>query len=257
MATIKSLRPRFFCNVLDVRRWNEELTSTVKTDAFIESKILDAKDVILMYLSKVYGDESNLRTTPYAGVILPDTDNTGTASLLAVQVATTAYTETWTIEFTSATAYTITGSCSGSQGTGDTTVDSSSTNSDITFLTTAFTGTPAIGDIFYIPVYDVYSVIASLASMLAAAFSLGVVYNENVPNENDFATTLYDRAIDILDRLSRPFDDDGLVIDDTALTAMDSLDIEPIAVSYVIDENGDDKTTYRPDYPDEDGDETI
>jgi len=257
MATdLRSIRADLYATPLDVRLMSSGVIGkqthgdTIDVDdARAEMFLLRARGIIDLKLASVIDSSSDLEVTPYQGsVLIPkaaydetttaENDTTTPGILYGFSsIASGATTELWTLTFTTTTAYTITGSFSGSQGTGatDGAADSTSTNGDITIPNDVWSGSPAVGDIFYVPVYKHQSSIVLLATMLATgllfkSISLGVGIADNQ------GAKLYDDAIDLLDS----------IVETGALPDLSlALDTTDMQVPWAIDLAGYDETKYK------------
>jgi hypothetical protein len=254
MATdLKTLRREVYSTPLDTRILMfdavEKLThadTLLLNDLMIDMFALRARGIIDMKLGATLTGTSVIETTPYCGPVLiprPDHDNTGentgTAVLYGCAPASDAYTELWTIYFTSDTAFTVTGSYSGSQGTGSTTTDFTSTNSDIVIPSDAWSGTPAAGDYFYIPVYKHVPEMVAISSLLTAGLILKSI-NANTSTEGaGIGTKFYNDAESLLDDIASGTS--GLMGVNTLLNSSD------LMISYEISHAGYDISNYQDD----------
>jgi len=216
MTDLKTLRREVYSTPLDARILMfdaiENLThasTLLLNDLMIDTFALRARGIIDMKLGAIFSGTSVIETTPYTGPVLiprPDHDNTGentgTGVLYGAIPASDAYTELWTVYFTSDTAFTVTGSYSGSQGTGSISTDFTSTNSDLVIPSDAWAGTPASGDYFYIPVYKHVPEIVALSTLLTAGLILKGV-NANTSTEGaGIGTKFYNDAMSLLDEVA-------------------------------------------------------
>lgn len=217
MIAKKTLKQEIYNSPIDVRimamntlREKTHADTTFLNDPMINLSALRAKGIIDLKLGNVISGVTTLETTPYAGpplVPLPDEDNkgenTGTTGLMyGLSPASTAYTEQWTVTFTSATAFGVVGSFSGSQGTGSTTAEFTSTDSDIVIPTEAWEGTHVSGDIFYIPVYKHLPSIVMLSTMLATGLIFKGQATGAAPDMNPEGAKLFDDALAMLDAMA-------------------------------------------------------
>lgn len=275
--TLKTSKQRMFSTVLDVvRRGRMIKTDTLNfvpendpsydspiiDDGEIESYINHADGILIAYLNQLYGGEEGLRTDPWVTTPYRNPNNANTSKLIAVQLneVEDIYTAFWTINFespagttTSTTTTTpptpeytpieyflLTSSLEGSQGSGDTGSDMTSTNTEITIGSNAWlksAGAFKINDKFYFSIIDSYPIINKLSADLAAAAILMELYSEAVPNANEYATRLYEDAMSILEKLADP--ESGL-----SLTITADYDISSTPVDYNISKLGEDKSDY-------------
>ena len=253
---LKASKPRMFSTVLDVIRKGryirtetfdyvndpEEFSAEILFDGEIESHILTQDGIILAYLNEIYGGAGGLTTTRWLSTPYRDPQNQSKSKLLTATLANTddPYTAFWKVEFTSATAFSVTSSLEGSQGTGSTSSDFTSTSTEIQLGTNAWSSVGegfADNDKFYFSVIDVYPLVNKLSSDLAAAAALMERYSDAVPNMNEYASALYDNAIRLLERLA----DDK---DPISLTSTQTYDLSSTAVDYKITAIGEDDSGY-------------
>ena len=255
MTDISSLQRDLFCTPLDVRLLNEQIQPTTEN-----SKILldDNRVLFHIYLATsevsaslygTYGGDSALKTTPFAfPPIVPKdnpesgiTENSGDGLLYGIQVSSSAKTELWTITFSDATTYSVKGSRSGSQGSGNTGSDFTSTNGWITIPSDVWSGTPASGDKFYVSVWDVYPVIGYVTSLLAASLVHDSLFTSLAPNESPLGSKLKEMAYRILDNLNRGYDENGTPY---RLPSFDYTDLSEMPIPFWIDYWGRDVSNY-------------
>ena len=255
-VTLKTSKPRLFSTVLDVIRRGryirtetfdfindpDEYSLEILYDGEIESYIASQDGIILAYLNEIYGGADGLRTTRWVSTPYRNPKNQSAGKLLAATLANTAdpYTAYWVVEFTSATAFTLTSSLEGAQGTGATNTDLTSTSTELTIGTNAWSSVGegfADNDKFYFSVVDVYQLVNKLSADLAAAAALMERYSEAVPNANEYANKLYSNAMKLLDKLS---DKDSPI----SLTSTMTYDLSSTAVDYNLGVLGEDKSSY-------------
>lgn len=254
MATdLKTLRKEVYSTPLDCRILMmdaiEKLThadTLLLNDSMIDMFALRARGIIDMKIGSTFSGSSVIETTPYTGPVLiprPDHDNigenTGTGVLYGCVPASDAFTELWTILFTSDTAFSVTGSFSGSQGTGSISSDFTSTNSDIVIPSDAWAGTPASGDYFYIPVYKHVPEIVALSSLLTAGLVLKGINASTSTEGAGIGTKFYNDAESLLDDIASGVS--GLMGVNTLLNSSD------LMISYEISHAGYDISNYSDD----------
>lgn len=253
MTDLKTLKYPVFSTPLDVRTlamnslpvWTHADTLYL-SDRMITLFLLRAKGIINFELASVISSETTLETIPYVGpalIPLPDEENTGenvgTGVLWGLIAASTSYTEYWTVTFTSDTAFSVEGSYSGAQGTGSTSVAFTSTNGDITIPADAWSGTPATGDKFYIPVYRHHPSIVTIATMLATGLIFRGQSTGAAPDTNPAGAQLFDDAMKSLKMMKEA---GGAILGvNTIVNSSDLL------VPFEITSFGADVTNYRPD----------
>ena len=253
MATdLKTLKKQVYSTPMDVRLMSAEFfrdtnySGTIDfDDPRVEHALLQAKGIIDLYLGSIITSESSLEITPFAGPPLrPKADmrnegeNQTQVYLYGIQPASTAYTELWTIDFSSATAYSVKGSFSGAQGSGTISTAFTSTNTDIVIPNDVWYGTPASGDRLLVCVYKHHQSIVVISSMLAAAFLYKSIAGEN-PDSGNQGNDLYKKAIDALEMIQNG---------DSGLLGVDlQIDTSDIMVPYEVSVRGDDVSNYSND----------
>lgn len=259
-------KPRMFSTVIDIISILKEapselinLSSQTTAEALIysgevEERIIEADSIILGKLYPIYGADSfttsNYRTTtPYCSVPFPQysnaTTNTGTGRLLSVQAnyvsATPGFTAGYILQFSSSTAFGLTSTLEGVQSTTSSTglatsANATSTNGDVTILTTAWItgGTNfASGDKFYFSYIDCHRILNTISRYLAASFTLQNMIAGQAPSDSTFGVMWYSRAMMLLDKLSKPDDPSGM-----SLESLPAISVQPQQVDYPIDEWG-------------------
>jgi len=216
-------------------------------DPRTEMTILRAGGIIRMKLAVITTGTSIIETTPYAAPpLIPKADeegsgeNSGSGILAGIQPASTAYTELWTVTFSSASAFSVSGSFSGSQGTGSTASAFTSTNSDIVIPSDCWSGTPATGDIFYVIVYKHLQEIVVIASMLAVGLIYKGLSTGAAVGDNPEGINFYKDALSLLDQLISG--NKGGILGSTLVP-----DGRDLMVPYEISAQGYDITGYRTD----------
>lgn len=251
MTDFRSIKRAMYSTAMDVRAWlsvlerdvfdddNVVVTKQPVDDQLIELHIQNADATIVGYLGAVYGASLLDDQTPYFVGPIREAENSSATYLKGVIVASTAITEQWLLKFTSTTAYSITGSISGSQGTGAIGADSASTNNDIEIKAVDWVGAAAvIGDLIVIATCKSRPIIRALSSQLASAAVINAVYSSSENKEADWAKSLRKQAIDFLKSLVDPKSD-------VSLAELSSEDVgRYVPVQYAIDEYGKDLTKY-------------
>jgi len=166
------------------------------------------------------GEENNI-----AGVSIPENqDFIG----VIIDDSLIPFTETWKIRFTdNAGAFAISGTVSGSQTAGD--KDSDYTASYLTIPADAWVGTWKKGDEVYINVYTYIRPIVSICTLLAKGLTLMNMADSGMAATKEVGERDYEKAMEILDRLSRPDDRGGL-----ALSTLPAYDTTPRALPWDI-----------------------
>lgn len=261
--SLKLSKPRMFSTVMDIASIIKEaamdlinLSSQTTQETLIysgetEERIIEADSIILAKLNAIYGADSSTTsayrvTTPYCSIPYPQysnaVTNTGTGRLLSVQAnyqaSAIGHTAGYILQFSSATAFGLTSTLEGLQSTTASTglatsANATSTNGDVTILTTAWTGTPANGDKFYFSYIDCHKVLNTISKYLAASFVLQNITAGQAPSESSFGVIWYKRGMYLLDQLCRPDAPDGMT-----LTSLPSLSTQDTQVDYPIDQYG-------------------
>lgn len=215
-------------------------------DARAMMALYRARGIIDLKLGNVVSGVTTFNTTPYASPpIKPAADsdgngeNTGSGVLNGIIPASTAVTERWIITFSTTSAFSVTGSISGAQGTGSTATLFTSTNSYISIPADAWSGTPAVSDKFYVATYKQVPEIVMLASMLAT----GLIYKGsaagNSPGDAPSGAKLYDDAMKMLDSIASG---------ESSLIGVDmDLDTRDLQTIYEPDVFGGDSSNYSED----------
>jgi hypothetical protein len=227
----------------------------VKSQAELRRVIAVTDGQIRSALRQPYG--STLTTTPYAlppldtvpGVATPNT-GTGVLADSGITVGASAITELWTVSFSSATAFSVSATISGSQGSGTTGSNFTSTNSYLTIASTGWSGTPANGDKFYITTYNVEAMLVDCSAHLAAADVLRTAYGEWVPNQSalaaEFTAYVWGRkgsnGVPGITGLLEFLKDDRSGVQ--LSIGMVKRNLNPVQVDHEIDKYGEDVTNY-------------
>jgi len=229
----------------DLRNWREEIYTSVRDDARLLAMIFRADGLIRARLRGHYTVDDDLEDDapwngpPLARIAINDqAANSGTGALIDVTPASTARTQQWTITFTTVPAFTVSGTLSGAEGTGSTASDFTTADAELVIPSANWSGTPIIGDQFYVSVYKYRPLIVALSSMYAAYYTSSEIFRgtEGIPPE---VQKLKDDAEQILERLTTPYEDDGMRLDSFA-----ERDISPEGLQYTISSVGDDISAY-------------
>lgn len=251
MTDFRGVKKAMYSTPMDVRAWLSVLERDVFDDddavvskqpvgdQLIELHIQNADATIVGYLGAIYGASLLDDQTPYFVGPIREAENSSATYLKGVIVASTAITEQWLIKFTSTTAYNITGSVSGSQGTGAIGADSSSTNNDIEIKAVDWVGSTAvIGDQITLTTCKARPIIRALSSQLAASAVINAVYSSSENKEAEWAKSLRKQALDFLKSLVDPKSD-------VSLAELSSEDVgRYVPVQYAISKYGEDLTKY-------------
>lgn len=239
----------YFTTPLDVRMYDRSITSTVRNDNELNFLVQRATFTILGFLYPIYGtSDSSFTTTPFGSPICvpfyENTDdsgilNTGTGNLASVTINSTAETETWVITFTSSTAFGLVGGNTGSDGTGSTASNFTSTSGDITISSTKWSGTPSSGDRFFFSSYHIKPPLVAIATILASAIAIQGVHVGAFPDRVATSVGLYDEAYKLLEKISNPYVPGGIWLDSLAMPTN-----APLEMPYDIGTSGNDLTDY-------------
>lgn len=210
----KTILPTCYASPWDVRSLHDSIKEKDRSsnflidDATLNMYLVRASGIIRGALDLFY-PTTGIEITPWS--MFPQipkvdedgtTKNTGTGELMGVQAASTCETEMWTVTFSSSTAFDVKGTRSGSQGSGTTSVEFTSTNSDITIPTDAWSGTPAANDDFFVPIYNHHQMIVAICTFLATSMAIKAWFNANYPNESGtIADDYYNQGKEWLDAL--------------------------------------------------------
>lgn len=238
-------QPSPYSTVLDIRNLSEYVTTQVRDNNRVLQFIHRADSIINGQLRAFYTIPTSLQATvwngppqvPFAQADQGITGNTGTGSLSDVTPGTSAIAEMWTITFTSATAFTVTASISGSQGSGTKSADFTSTNSYLVIPSTKWVGTMVSGDIFYVSVYNIDPTIVTISALIAAGLLLKGVYLGQ--NDSDLGNSFYRQGMDLLTKMTTPNKDGFITLD-----GYSGVDTSPEGVGYQVDDLGRDISTY-------------
>ena len=196
-------------------------------------------------LKNYYGVD--LTSTPRVAQPTPKRGYTALAELLltdgtneiGVTNSTSVKTQVYKILFTSPTAFEVTSDLTGSQGTGSTSSNFTTTDTFLTIPNECWSGSFETEDSWYIAVYNYEGMLSHLSSLLAAIYILNTIYTEEVPDASATATKyeqLYNRIIRALQQ--------GTIFLEKDLS---SRNLDPIQVDYEIDDYGKDVTNYADD----------
>lgn len=202
------------------------------------------------FLARFYS--SDLTCTPVAGFPMPapngelanSTTGIDRLRLKAVTPTSSAVTEMWEIEFTSATAYQVYASINGAptDSTGATDADYTAAFSGTDHLSIAtadWFGTGAQYDRFFVSVHANDPYLAAISAKLAAATMLRAVYGNESPNESAVASQYMEQALESLRKLIDP--EGGIKIPSLTKLVRDG---SPIQQDYEVDRVGRDLTHY-------------
>ena len=225
----------------------EYVNSTVLDNGRLTTFIVRADAVIRNSLRDYYTVDTDLLTTPWNEppfLPFPQADqsisaNSSTGALSDITVASTAITELWTITFTSTTAFSVTGSISGSQGTGSTSSLFTSTNSFISIPVANWSGVWANTDKVYVSTYKSHPMIVLLSTLIAASMALTSIFQGTQSAELSVARDYMAQAKAYIKALQMPYEAGGMSLD-----TLSARDTSPEGVNYNIDILGNDQSLY-------------
>lgn len=255
--TLLSSKPRMFSTVLDV----VTMASLIKTESLnfdinddqdfnspkimrdteVESYIQRADSIIDSYLKSQYSSPSGLIIESWAGATRHRIQNSVDKNkLVGISVLqTSGYTSHYTVEFTSATAFSVRSSLESSQGSGTISSDFTTSNGVVKIGTNSWDSSITVvkGDEYYFSIIDRYKMVHTISCMLSASMILSERYSEQIPNENVYPRSLWKRGMEFLNKLSDP--DDSLSLQEEA----DNL-TETTPIDYNISTTGEDQSSY-------------
>lgn len=252
MGNLYEYKQEVYSTTLDVRLLSDffiaKLDHSDKIawhDNMVEVALMRARGIIDLKLGQRYSGTSTFEVTPYCSPgLLPKAneegsgENSGSGVLHGASPASTARTELWTFTFTSATAYNVSGSLSGSQTAGSTSSDYTSDNNFLVVESDAWSGTPESGDVIYLMTYKYHNSIVAISTMLA----MGLIFKSIAADASGALADgiqLYSDALALLDDIE---DGNGDLLGvDTTVDARDLL------VPYEVSRYGYDITGYRTD----------
>lgn len=259
MTDFKTTKKKMFSTPMDVRALNRLLMRKIEnvaegvlkqevTDQEIEQYIYDADSIIRAYLQSYYSETEINGQTPYYIGPVPIDGNTGVISLTGVVLSSVVVTEQWVIKFTGQNStgvdtFSLTGSFSGDQGSGDVGTDFASTNGDVTIKAVdwAYPDTANrmnAGDQLVFASYKSHDFVRKISAMLAASFLIDALYGESESNVSSYGETFYKRAMAFLDKLQDT--DSGVSLSGSVAASVDHE-----TTGYNVDRWGRDTTLYR------------
>ena len=189
---------------------------------------------------------SDLSTSvPYAVTPIARFGNSANGKLLltdgtnsiSVSTGASVYTQVYKFKFTSATAFSCESDLTGSQGTGATSGNFTTSDTFVTINSSLWNGVFFTGDVHYLKIYNHESLLSHLSSLLTAQYILDTIYTEEVPDASATAEKYGDKYRFMVRGLQQ-----GTTFLEKSLI---SRDITPIQVDYEIDEYGNDATKYK------------
>lgn len=226
---------------MDIRRISPLLTKDIVEDERLWEVCSDADSIIVVALLPNYLSESALVDTPYASTPIPDEKNQGTGRLLGdvIVVSSSAITEQWEIRFTTSSAFTVTGSSSGAQGSGNVSTEFTSINERIIIPISAWSDMDRIqaDDIFRFATCNVFRLVRTISAYMSTALALQAEFSQQLVNVEVESDKWMKHANDILDKM---MGDDPKY----RLTTFPNRNLDPIGIAYNIDEFGMDASDY-------------
>lgn len=222
-----------FCTPLDIRLKHRRFTPHEFPDAVLFEKCVDAKKIIRNVLSKFYGG-SSLQDTPWATVPIPEpvvVDPTGAyrapktsagaidkvnrygfRALSITDNSDTVFTQSYVIQFTSVTEYTVTAFSEGGQGSGDIDNDFTSSNGDVVIESANVFGNALFNpkSRFQFSVYSWNGMVVYIAKCLATALMMRDHYGLDQEDELSTAKSYAMEAAGWMKQLLKPDEKDGV-----------------------------------------------
>lgn len=222
-----------FCNIIDVvNKLNDVKTSSVSlstneySSSQLNGSIIQYDNQILQTIEQVsetirvslkqYYDLNTLEAdSPWVSMAVKSPSNSGSGRLITCESGTQAITESFVLDFTSSSGYTATGVVSGEIGSGD--INSrfvSDGDGDLIIdaeeYPNIFSGSFESGDKIFIGINKYKRKIASVATYISAGEVMRVIAHSNVSSPDEsMINTFINHGKRELDKLSRPYDDDG------------------------------------------------
>ena len=251
-------RGTLFCTPEDVRIKSALIMSKIADaaedeenqifDSQIEAHIIQASALVEGILEGIYGGPSALLVdTPYSNRPYRNIKNSTQIYLTDIQIASGAITEKWTVDLLTPTAaetikFNLTGTVSGSQGSGTSAAVFPSTNGFVNILTTYWINPLSEksqdNEQIYFSTYNVKPSILYITSCLAAGNLLNAELSEMSPNASSLGNKLIAEATKWLEKYANP-DKSGV-----SLTSTPTIAIETIAIPSQINTLGEDVTDY-------------
>ena len=252
MTDFTTLHREPFCLPLDIWMIHKSLTPEEKTESELLKYCDLASQDVATALRTLYADSGLKAPAPWAGpffhqVLYMDPDGEMSnpeavqrfglqdVRVLGATVASTAFSQQYTVKFTSATAFTVTGNIEGGQGTGSTASEFTTSNSDVVIATDAWVGTFEKDMTLVFGVYTYHPTVVQIASELAAGRTIRDVRGSNQVEEDALGRRLIATALAKIRALQRPDAPDGM-----RLPAMGSPVIGPVSMPYDVDALGRD-----------------
>jgi len=251
-----------FSTPLDIRLEHKEFNPNMISDGELTRYLIMSKHFIKSHILRLYVDSSMKTINPLASPVYESSvwadpgdevenrtvskrkfskASRGWRSIAAGTNKDTVFTQYYTIVFTSATAYSVTGHVEGSMGTGTTGLDFVAGNGDFTIAGAADFGTFKDKNEFFFAIHTFDPIIVYASTLIATAMALMNEYGIERDEESGLAKAKMKAAKMILVGLQKPDDADGM-----RLSSLGDPDLSPEALPSDIDWLGFDRTNYAP-----------
>lgn len=269
MTDFSTINVEPFCTPLDIRLKHRRFTPAIISDWELWDYCVQAKSFILMFLQKYYSESNLKETAPWGSSIVSDAvwedfdevyDNIETslaidanerAGFRGISLPSTnvgVFTQHYTINFTSDTAYDLNAFVEGAQGSGTTISNFTSSNGDVTIPSDSDYGTFKKDNRFHFSVYVWYRQIVMLAKFLATGIAMVDRYGDDQEDAQKTARSYISTAAGFLKKLNNPDNKDGL-----RLPSLGAREPQTIAYPYDVDFLGRDMTKILTSNQDKDG----
>ena len=248
-----------FSTPLDVRLEHKEFNPNRLSDGEITRYLIMAKHFIKGHIQRLYADTAIKTINPIASSIYEssvwddpdgDVDNLQASKRkfaaasrgwrgISVGTGSSVFTQYYTIVFTDATSFTITGHIEGSVGSGTTALDFTSGNGDFTISADADFGTFVAKNEFFFAIHTFDPLITHISTLLATSMALMNEYGMERDEEVGLAKSKMKAAKMLLEGLQQPDDQKGL-----RLSTLGDPDLTPEALPSDVDWLGFDRTEY-------------
>jgi len=257
MADVSAYVEDIMTSPLLVRRKIRTASRYALDDQEILQAIIDATSEIKDSLTPwPYSGDSQLKpSSPFASPILkpfnteqtglrdaPYQPNHGKGKLRAVQVQSTAITDDFVVEFTSATAFTVTALLLGAEGSGTTAANLTLTSGNVIIPSTFWNGTHKEGDHFLFSTFTYYPGLVRLCSEIAAGNLMRELFGSEAPRVPGSGRDFLDSAMEKLEQYQDPDGPKGKKL--PSLTALNTDPIEHGGLA--ISDYGVDTADYEP-----------
>lgn len=228
-----------FCNIVDVvNKINDVKTSSISlsTNEYGNSSIIQYDNQILQTIEQEsettrlsleeYYSLSDLEVEPWVSIIVQSPENSGNGSLVICEVGSNAIADSFILEFTSSSGYTVSGVLSGNIGSGDINSKFESDDGDIVIdadtYPNIFSGSFETGDKIYIGTNTYHRKVCDATAYVVAGEVMRIIAHSNsVDPDEAMINTFINHGKRERDKLSRPYDPDGYNIGAGSYTISD------------------------------------